>query len=504
LRLWKILKKPRKNTKKNAWDIAHFKNVNYLALEFKSPLVITPSTARSSEASFQESQIRFEKLVFNPYKLKKMKTFVPVKALAIISALTIASIAGFSQVVTEFVFKNPVLQPGAAALQDGAKYKFANVASGIDAIIEIKGRSASNVVIKNIDVTSTGFDKAFQPQLGIEGSVAANKDWWVEFELTFYVAGTNQKKMISQFQATSLDTDGDDVSLREYIVMQKINSVMYSNITSLTETVLTNLPVDLNLTGDNALGIDKQITGPIKQYNNIDTNATDVMATYTFINKDVIKFRYGGKTGNTGVSSAVRLNSLWFKSFSTLPVNLVDFTARYSKPSVTLNWSTANETGFSHFEMERSVDGTNFSTLGVVFANGVAGNDLAKYMFRDNVSALKVPTVYYRLKMVDQSGAFRYSDVRIIRLETPQQQTIAISTYPNPATTEIRVTVPENWQNSKVEYSIYNLNGQQVKSTASNGTQTQAINVSNLAEGTYFIKVTNGAETATQKFIKSK
>src|SRR5688500_8745845 len=84
----------------------------------------------------------------------------------------------YAQVIPEFVFRNPVLESG-TALKDGAKYRFPNAAQNIDAVVEIKKRSASNVVINNIDLTSFGWDKAFQPELGIPGTVAPYSNWWV-------------------------------------------------------------------------------------------------------------------------------------------------------------------------------------------------------------------------------------------------------------------------------------------------------------------------------------
>ncbi|MGZ8557624.1 MAG: hypothetical protein ACXWWC_04805, partial [Chitinophagaceae bacterium] len=90
----------------------------------------------------------------------------------------------FSQTTNELVFKNPVLLSG-TALQDGARYVFPNVTTGVDAVLEIKGRSGASVVVNNIDITSFGFDKALQPELGIPGTAPANANWWVDFEITF-------------------------------------------------------------------------------------------------------------------------------------------------------------------------------------------------------------------------------------------------------------------------------------------------------------------------------
>src|SRR5947209_8930930 len=78
--------------------------------------------------------------------------------------------------VSELVFQNPVLVSGTDG-QDGAVYRFSNVATGIDATVTIAGRSSSAVILDNIDVTSTGWNKAFQPQLGIPGNVPSYQSW---------------------------------------------------------------------------------------------------------------------------------------------------------------------------------------------------------------------------------------------------------------------------------------------------------------------------------------
>jgi hypothetical protein len=45
-----------------------------------------------------------------------------------------------------------------------------------------------------IDAADMGWTKAFQPQLGIAGNVPVNQDWWMDFEMRFYNAGTSDKK----------------------------------------------------------------------------------------------------------------------------------------------------------------------------------------------------------------------------------------------------------------------------------------------------------------------
>ncbi len=191
-----------------------------------------------------------------------------------------------------------------------------------------------------------------------------------------------------------------------------------------------------------------------------------------------------------------------FSSAAPLPVKLISFTAQLaSNNKVDLKWSTSTEINASHFVIEKSVDGKNFSEAGVVFA---AGNSTSvnKYQYTDNVSSDKT-IIYYRLRTVDADGKFEYSATRIIRIGKQTENTITILAYPNPVTTELRITVPANWQGKKATYELINANGQVSKKVnAASASQTETLDMSNIAPGFYLIKVSCDNETATQKIVK--
>jgi len=86
----------------------------------------------------------------------------------------------------ELIFRNPVLASGTAGA-DGAIYRFSNVATGLDALVKINGRSSSLVTLVNIDLSNTGFDKAFQPQVTYNNGNTpdGNTDYWMEFGISF-------------------------------------------------------------------------------------------------------------------------------------------------------------------------------------------------------------------------------------------------------------------------------------------------------------------------------
>lgn len=75
---------------------------------------------------------------------------------------------------------------------------------------------------------------------------------------------------------------------------------------------------------------------------------------------------------------------------------------------------------------------------------------------------------------------------------------VSVNTYPNPAKDVISIAVPDDVQITQV--TVYNITGQQVLTT----NQTQNINVSQLASGTYLLKATSvNGTTLTKKIIKN-
>jgi hypothetical protein len=251
-------------------------------------------------------------------------------------------------------------------------------------------------------------------------------------------------------------------------------------------------------------------TGPTTNYASIDTFATQVMVTGTWVNTDEVTFRIGAENlSSTSQDAADRMYSIWFKEFryigaSMLPVQLSNFNAAMARSNVQLNWSAEVERNTSHFVVERSVDGKTFSEVGVVAA---AGNSNLKrdYSYTDTKVGSNVGMIYYRLRTVDLDGRKDYSDVRTVRVVNAAASTaIAISTYPNPTVNALNITIPANWQGKKVTFEIYNANGTLVKSVVnSNAGQVEQMQVTALSRGLYIVKATAGEESASQRLVKS-
>jgi len=431
---------------------------------------------------------------------------------ALFAAITLFAGFGTTQAQTttnELVFNNVSLDSGRAG-KDGAIYRFPSVQSGVDALVKITGRSSSKVTLESIDLTSTGWDKAFQPQVSYnDGNTNSAADWWMEFKVSFVKAGTKTATPVSSFNATGLDLDGDGDKLNEY--MSFYNQASYTletntklTVTSLLDNLLGSLLDLLTPTAG------KKFSGSKTDYSGIDTSVTSLMVTNTYNNTNAFTVRTGAKTTD-GSDRTTRMYSMYFKSFTyssavvaSLPVKMIDWNATYNNNNsqVSLKWATTQEINASHFIIERSADGVEYADAAMIFANGNS-QVLVNYSYNDKIPAGNSGILYYRLRSVDMDGKSTMSDTRIIRLGAANSNTVKIATYPNPVQNELRITVPAGWQDKSVVYQLVNTNGQTMKTvTTSHAGQTEVMSMSQVPQGMYIVRVICGNETGVQAIVK--
>jgi hypothetical protein len=94
---------------------------------------------------------------------------------------------------------------------------------------------------------------------------------------------------------------------------------------------------------------------------------------------------------------------------SALPVELLEFKATLVNNIVELNWTTVTEINNEKFEIERSINGTDFTKIGEKQgANNSTSTNHYKY---SDEYLPNSDIVYYRLKQIDFDGKFEYSKI---------------------------------------------------------------------------------------------
>lgn len=113
-----------------------------------------------------------------------------------------------------------------------------------------------------------------------------------------------------------------------------------------------------------------------------------------------------------------------------LSAQLLSFDARVvNNESVKLEWKTTNEQNLSGFSIERSQNGVNWNAIGFVQAMGNNGQpDVHQYTFND-AQPLKGRS-FYRLSIVNLTGANEYSDIKPVNLG--QSDNLYVMVAPNP------------------------------------------------------------------------
>ncbi len=198
-------------------------------------------------------------------------------------------------------------------------------------------------------------------------------------------------------------------------------------------------------------------------------------------------FAPGGGTGNT----------------TSLPVELISLTATpVNNTFIRIDWSTALEINNAGFEVQRSLDGKNFSKIGWVDGNGNATQQI-EYSLNDYDVQAGI-TYYYRLKQIDFDGQFEIS--KLVSAKLSSDNTVDVKVYPIPAKDKLNISInAADVTIAKVK--LFNVIGAEVASLELNlakGLNTHSLETSNLAAGNYVVSVVTANDVFSQKIVIEK
>lgn len=123
-----------------------------------------------------------------------------------------------------------------------------------------------------------------------------------------------------------------------------------------------------------------------------------------------------------------------------LPVKWGDFTVKAVNKKVHLNWTTLEESNNSHFVIESSNNGINYTALATLKAKGNSTNTEA-YSFVHNTPNLNGKN-FYRIKQVDLDGRNTLSPYRLVSFKNVAIEKVMIT--PNPIKDKVLINVSSN------------------------------------------------------------
>ena len=182
----------------------------------------------------------------------------------------------------------------------------------------------------------------------------------------------------------------------------------------------------------------------------------------------------------------------------SLPIKMGDFLAVQKPAGIQLNWETLTEQNSSHFDVERSDDGVNFTAIGRVNAKGNSTNK-QPYTFLDETPMTGIN--YYRLKLSDIDNSYTYS--RIVAIKNSNQP-LSLELFPNPASSLLQVQLSAR-QKEIIRLYITDASGRMIDSRSvslSEGKNALRIPVLHLPNGTYFLSIENMEGWQTKPFFK--
>ncbi|PKP22113.1 MAG: hypothetical protein CVU05_05270 [Bacteroidetes bacterium HGW-Bacteroidetes-21] len=188
-------------------------------------------------------------------------------------------------------------------------------------------------------------------------------------------------------------------------------------------------------------------------------------------------------------------NNGYIGSGVVLPVNLVSFSGAADEKGVKINWMTSSEINNSHFLVQHSTDGMDFTTIEKVAGAGSSNQTISYSCVDENPSS---ETNYYRLIQVDFDGQTTISEM--IAVDFTSLTSIHLQTYPNPVKQGENIHV--EIKNAKGVYfvSLINASGKMMYNKT-NQEPLFELPTQNLFPGMYFIHITVAGETICKKII---
>jgi hypothetical protein len=214
--------------------------------------------------------------------------------------------------------------------------------------------------------------------------------------------------------------------------------------------------------------------------------------TWTFTGLTVNNTYYIRTDGYAGDLCSYSFNPV--SGVAILPIELSNFSTEAFDGSLNkIKWTTESEANSDYFELEKSTNGTEFTFVSKIIAQGNSSSKLNYFEFDESSSSL---TTYYRLKMVDNNGHFFYSEIKSVT----NLQTELISVYPNPSSTGI-FNLNINSKDSFSEILIFSQEGKLIEQISKRLDQNTILDMSHLPAGSYTLKIANERTSETKRLL---
>ena len=430
--------------------------------------------------------------------------------------------SGNSTVVSNF--QNATLRSGSANTV-GAVYSFFNVATvtgqQINATITIDATSNVSMSGSDFNIDDDGAtDQAgnsitsfFAPRVTPDQNLTtSDRRGYVQFTIRFflnnpalpnnsYPSDFSSAQALSGLNYIHYDIDGSTVGTGGWFrETGLIGNVAGSSINANVPTELSAYTYTDGINWKGFAGSTCERTG-VSRCAEVAAAANYTTAQNSVMIRMGYDYNYTGTSFNSQPTRQFgsRFGCFTFPQQGTLPVKLSGFNGVYHNQHTLLNWATESETNFDHFEIERSTDGTSYSSVAIEVAKNSVSK--ANYQVNDDLSSAIATVFYYRLKMVDKDGKFAYSQVVMIKKDSKTISGISIN--PNPVSGGVATVRMTAASHGSVEIRIMDISGRVMIKQIQNvyeGNNAITLNVQQLLPGIYTMQMADGNGAVAAKF----
>ncbi len=260
--------------------------------------------------------------------------------------------------------------------------------------------------------------------------------------------------------------------------------------------------------GVNGSGGDFRSVAPFYVLNN-DTIIDEVLYnTADFLGSGTVSFDYatamdltrnpvsGALITNDGAADEIKfIVTYTYCSNIMLASDITSFIANKKDEEVNLRWFALNEHTGRQYELLKSTDGKNFTTVTKLHSNPGA-NNTGNYQFNYVPLPNEEGKLIFRIRQTDADGSIKHTSLRVVDIGA-NNTTSGIRLLPNPATGNNVSIVFHNTIRADWQVEIFNAGGQLMGSRRYNNSLVAKLNTDyRFSSGLYIIRATN---TKTQE-----
>jgi len=397
--------------------------------------------------------------------------------------------AGSSGTIARFIFNGSAAQSASFGLTNGAVNYELNNAAGLTITTDLVVNGTLTLTAGKI---ATGSNKLVIGATGsITGAGAAS-----------YVVGNLQKNIATGAATVTFEIGAADNYRPVSLAFGNVTTT--GDITASVSQAAGDHPNIAGTTINAAKSVNRYwtLTNSGVVFDNYAAVFTFVAAdvdaganTANFIVRRYISAAWSSVTAGTLTATTSQATGLTgFGDFAIgeaviLPVVISFFKGETNASVNRLTWTTETEHNNAGFEIERSIDGKNFSVIGYIATRADRGNSTTtlNYVFTDEKPI--AGNNYYRLKQIDADGKFNYSSM--VKLSIRGAAFNIAKLYPNPATDIINLAL-YSAKAERITLRVTDISGKVVMQNTIAllaGDNMQQVNIGTLSPGRYFIHI---------------